>query len=151
MNKIKISGIVQNAPLARLSLTSAPGQPEAGDLLAKWGQAGINAQFIVQCLDDHANNHLAVCVAPRDLERAIASIEQPGVAVSYAANVACVGIHGPDFRLRPGIAGAFLAALAQAGIAVQAISTSISTVSAIIAADRLPDAIAAIQQNFELP
>jgi aspartokinase len=85
-----------------------------------------------------------------DLVRQIET-ELRASAVSSDSNVASVGIFGPDFRVRPGVGGAFFAALTDAGIHIQAISTSISTVMVIIAADRVRDAVAAIQRTFELP
>ena len=71
--------------------------------------------------------------------------------VIHIPNVALVAIFGPDFRERPNIAGTFFSALAQAGINILAISTSISTLSCVIDADRLDDAVRAICGAFELP
>ncbi len=62
-----------------------------------------------------------------------------------------MSIFGPDFRERAGIAGTMFAALADVGINIQSISTSISTISVIIAADQLAPAIAAVEKAFELP
>lgn len=157
MSKIKIGGILQNPHLARISVMGVPDRPgTAAALLNAFGQAGVNVQFIVQCIDQHENDHIVVCVDRDDLERALELVCQVNTAlcasaVSHDPAVASVGIFGPDFRERPGIAGTFFHALASVGINIQAISTSISTVTVIIAADRLQDAVAVIRRTFELP
>jgi aspartokinase len=70
---------------------------------------------------------------------------------SIYPDVTTIGVYGPDFRLRPGLAGTLLAALHTAGIPVQATSTSISTFSVIIPSQMVEQAFSAIQQAFELP
>ena len=66
-------------------------------------------------------------------------------------NVALISIFGPDFRERPGIAGTMFAALGAKGINILAISTSISTLTCVIDADHLTDAVAAMRETFDLP
>ena len=62
-----------------------------------------------------------------------------------------ISIFGPDFRQRPGIAGEMFAALGQADINIQAISTSISTISCVVQAAHVPKAVKALQDTFEMP
>jgi aspartate kinase len=157
VSKVKIGGILQNGHLARISVMGVPDRPgTAAALLNAFGQAGLNVQFIVQCIDLHEKDHLVLCVDRHDLEWALDLVCQVEAelcadAISHDPRVASVGIFGPDFRERPGIAGKLFATLAAEGINIQAISTSISTVTVIITADRLDDAVAAIHRTFELP
>jgi aspartate kinase len=157
VSKVRIGGILQNDHLARISVMGVPGRLDtAAVLLNAFGQAGINVEFIVQCPDHREKDHIALCVDRDELRPALdlacqLEAELCASAVATDPDVASVGIFGPDFRVRPGIAGAFFAALADAGIHIQAISTSISTVAVVIAADRLRDAVTAIQRTFELP
>ena len=157
MSKVKIGGFLHHEHLARVSVMGVPGRLDtAAVVLNTFGQAGINVQFIVQCPDQHGDDHVVLCVDQDELGRALEWVcrieaELCASAVSSDADVATLGIFGPDFRVRPGIAGTFFTALTSAGIRLQAISTSISTVTVVIAADRLADAVAAIQQTFELP
>jgi len=157
VSKVKIGGIMQNDHLARISVMGVPGRPDvAAVLLNALGRAGINVEFIVQCPDHHDEDHVVLCVDRDELKRALDLVRQietelRASAVSSDPNVASVGIFGPDFRVRPGIGGVFFTALTDAGIHIQAISTSISTVMVIIASDRMRDAVTAIQRTFELP
>lgn len=157
MGKLKIGGILQNDHLARISVMGVPGRRDtAAVLLHAFAQSDLNVQFIVQCIDQREDDHLVLCVDRDDLDTALhmmcqVEAELGAGAVSHDPWVASVGIFGPDFRERPGIAGIFFAALTASGIPLHAISTSISTCTVIIAADRLPEAVAAIQRTFELP
>ncbi len=71
--------------------------------------------------------------------------------VVHDASVGLVSIFGPDFRQRPGIAGEMFAALGQADINIKAISTSISTISCVIQATQVPEAVKRLQATFEMP
>jgi aspartate kinase len=120
------------------------------------GSEGINVEFIVQCIDLNSNDHVVFCVAQDDLEAALSILEKlkPRLGakeVIHEPEVGIVSIFGPDFRERPGIAGAMFNTLASAGINILAISTSISTVSCVISARRLSEAVRAIEQTFDMP
>jgi aspartate kinase len=65
--------------------------------------------------------------------------------------VAIVSIFGPDFRERPGIAGTMFRSLADRGVNILAVSTSISTVSCVIDSDSLEVALIALRDTFDLP
>jgi aspartate kinase len=157
LSRIKIGGILQNNHLARISVMGVPGRLDtAGVLLNAIAHSDLNVQFIVQCIDQREHDHIVLCVDRDDLDKVLDVVcrleaDLGAGAVSHDPRVASVGIFGPDFRERPGIAGTFLAALAASGIQLQAISTSVSTCTVLIAADLLPDAVAAIQRAFELP
>ncbi len=157
MSKIRIGGILENDHLSRISVLGMPDRPDTAALLLNaFGQASLNVQFIVQSLDEHQNAHIILCVDRDDIGRALDLVcrvraELCVGAVDHDPQVASLGIYGPDFRLRPGIAGTLFAVLAAAGIRVQAISTSISTATVVISAGRLPDAVTAIRQAFDLP
>ncbi len=157
VGKIKIGGVMRNDHLARISVMGVPGRTDtAAVLLSTLAQMRINVQFIVQCIDDEDDDHIVVCVDRDDLDRSLDLVrhvqtELSASSVSHDPQVASLGIFGPDFRERPGIAGMFFAALKSAGIHIQAISTSISTCTVIIAADRLQEAIGAIERTFQLP
>jgi aspartate kinase len=156
-SKVKIGGILKNDHLARISVMGVPDRPgTAAALLAVFGETGINVQFIVQCIDQHEQDHIVLCVDRSDLEVALrlaceVQAELCATTISFDPEVASLGIYGPDFRERPGIAGSMFSALAARSINIQAISTSVSTVTVIISADRVNDGVAAIQDTFELP
>ncbi|MGQ9458314.1 MAG: ACT domain-containing protein [Anaerolineae bacterium] len=157
MGKIRIGGILKYEHLAKIGVMSVPDRPGvAAAVLGSLGEQQINVPFIVQCIDLAQKDHIIFCVDRDDLERALAVVDRVvkevgAEAVVHNPHVAVIAIFGPDFRVRPNIAGVFFSALAAAGINILAISTSISTLSCVIEGDRLDDAVAAVCGAFELP
>jgi aspartate kinase len=143
--------------LAMIGVLAMPSRPGlAGKILSVMGTKDINVQFIVQLVDKDGNDHVVFCVDLRDLEVAIdllAGIKEELSAqeIVHDASVGLVSIFGPDFRQRPGIAGEMFAALGEAGINIRAISTSISTISCVIQAAQVPEAVITLQSTFEMP
>lgn len=157
MGKIKIGGIIKNSNLSKIGVMGIPDRPGvAGAILSSLGREGINVEFIVQCIDLNNNDHIVFCVARDDLEAALSILEKikPELGakeVIHKPEVGIVSIFGPDFRERPGIAGTMFNALASVGINILAISTSISTVSCVIDAELLPNAVKVLQETFDMP
>ena len=157
MSKIKIGGLMQSSGLTKMGVMSFPDRPGmAGKIMKGLGENSINVAFVVQCTDVEGNSHVVFCIAQDDVEVAREVLEHVrreigAVEVIHHANVALISIFGPDFRERPGIAGTMFSALGTRGINILAISTSISTLSCVIDGDRLGDAVAAIEETFELP
>ena len=155
--KTKVGGIIQNDHLATISVLAVEDRPGiAAAILDALGRRNLNVQFIVQVIDHAAQDHLVLCVDRADLPACLAIIEglrtdlRPAT-VNSNPEVASLAIFGPDFRERPGIAGRMFRALAERGINILAISTSISTVNCIIDSARLKDAVAAVDDYFDLP
>lgn len=155
--RVKIGGILRYARLALVGVMSAPDRPGlAAALFRTLGEQRLNAQFIVQSIDLNNESHVQFCVSMEDLERVMDAVrpvaEQLGAKkVIEVQPVAVLAVFGPDFRERPGIAGAAFEALARAEINILAVSTSISTVSCVIAGEHLDRALAALPQVFEMP
>jgi aspartate kinase len=155
--KTKIGGVMHSDGLAMIGVLAIPSRPGvAGKILSAMGDNGINVQFVVQTVDRDGNDHVVFCVSQEDLDAALKLLTDVKEAVSaqdivHDASIGLVSIFGPDFRQRPGIAGEMFAALGQAGINIKAISTSISTISCVIEATHVPEAVKALQDTFEMP
>jgi len=154
---IKIGGIMQSADLGMVGVMSTPDRPGvASSIMDSLGQHGVNVEFIVQCIDLNNLSNIVFCVKEAAVDHALALLEEVRKEVGaqrviVTRDVAIVSIFGPDFRQRPGIAGAMFKSLADQGINIMSISTSISTVSCVIESDRLAKAVQAIRDTFELP
>lgn len=157
MGKLKAGGIIKNTGLAKVGVMAVPDKPGvAGAILNTLAQANLNVQFIVELLDLDSNAHVVFCVDQDDLASTLAVLD--GVKdkigareITHQKSVAIVSIFGPDFRERPGIAGAMFNALAGAGVNIVSISTSISTVSCVIDSAEVDLAIEVLQEAFDLP
>jgi aspartate kinase len=155
--KTQIGGIMHSDGLAMIGVLAMPSRPGmAGKILSIMGSSDINVQFIVQTVDKDGDDHVVFCVGQQDLDTSLellAGIKEDVSArdIVHDASVGLVSIFGPDFRQRPGIAGEMFAALGQADINIQAISTSISTISCVVQAAEVPKAVKTLQDTFEMP
>ncbi|HUW94507.1 MAG TPA: ACT domain-containing protein [Anaerolineae bacterium] len=155
MARVKIGGILQQKDLALVGMMAVPDRPGiAAAIFKTLGRRGINVISIVQLVDLDNNTHVVFCVASKDASVALGLLRPlkerfGGRGITHRARVAMVSIFGPDFREKPGIAGMMHTALADAGINILSISTSISSVSCVIDHARLDDAVAALKDTFE--
>jgi aspartokinase len=155
--KFKIGGIIQKRGLAKIGVMSIPDRPGvAGLIFSALGEKGINCPFIVHTIDLNNLDNIVLCVAQERLPHALAELEAVkdtlgAQEVTYDREVGIVAVFGPHFGERAGIAGTMFSALAQAGINILAISTSISSLSCLIDAAEMDKAVRALQQAFERP
>lgn len=154
MAKIRIGGVMRYTDLALVGMMAVPDHPGiAAAVFEALGKRGINVLFIVQCIDLDNNTHIVFCVASKDLSLALGLLEPlkerfGGQRLIHNPRAAVVSVFGPDFKERPGVAGMMYAALADAGINILSISTSMSSVSCVIDAGRLDDAVGALRGAF---
>lgn len=154
---IKIGGIIQKRNLAKLCLLNAPHQSDVTrKVFAALGGNGVNVSFIVHTVGLDGRDTLVLCVSDKQVSAALHVLEPVKEQVGAEAlicneSVGMVAIFGPHFSERPGIAERFFAALQGAAIDVQAISTSISTLSCLIDSSEMDKAIQALKKAFEQP
>ena len=154
---VKVGGIMHCGGLTMIGVLAMPSGPGlAGTILSTLGRHDINVQFVVQLVDKDGFDHVVFCIGTEDLERTLdllADVKEQVLAqkIVHENEMGLVGIFGPDFRQRPGIAGQMFWALGQAGINIKAISTSMSTCSCLIDEARVADAVKALENAFELP
>ena len=65
--------------------------------------------------------------------------------------VSVIGIYGPHFREKPRLAAKFCQVLGNAGINILGLSSSISSICAVIVNDELESARDSLLEAFELP
>jgi aspartate kinase len=155
--KIRVGGILKYRDLCLVGVMSAPDRPGLNAAVFRTlGERQLNVQFIVHSIDLNRESHIQFCAANEDCNSILAAlaplaaqvgakkvITQPGVAL--------LCVFGPDFRERPGIAGAMFGALADAGINILAVSTSISTISCVIGDQQFDLAMEAMGHVFASP
>jgi aspartate kinase len=135
-----------------MSIPDRPGV--AGAIFRALGARGVNCPFIVHTIDLNTLDNIVLCVAQGQLTLALdvleAVKEEVGeMDVVYDREVGIVSIFGPHFGDRPGIAGDMFSALASAEINILAISTSISSLSCVLDAGHMDDAVRVLKEAFE--
>jgi len=157
MSKIAIGGMLETGNLVLIKVLGVSRGPGiAGLTLSTLGKSGINVLCIVSSSDVTERENMTLAVGKGDLDQALGllqSIKEEIEAdrIEVQRNCCFFSIYGPHFSERPSIAGLMFDAMAEAGIDIYAISTSVSTVSCVIDQDDLEKARAQIQDTFLLP
>lgn len=155
--RVKVGGILRSRDLCLVGVMSAPDRPGlAAAIFQALGEADLNTQFIVQSIDLNSDSHVQFCVTCDD-RVAVMNLLRPigerlgARKVTQVWPVAMLSVFGPDFRERPGIAGAAFGGLGRQGVNILAVSTSISTITCVVEQGDFDSAIEALESVFALP
>lgn len=146
---------VTHAYEARVTLTGLRDEPGvAGRVFGALADANVNVDMIIQnepvAADQKAD--LSFTVASDDLDAATGVLAplEVGEAIETDPQVGKVSIVGAGMRSHPGVAARVFSTLAENQINIEMISTSPIKISCVIASDRVPDAVKAIHEAFDL-
>ena len=155
-NGPKVGGLVWNDHLAMIRITGAPSRLDvSGMLLSALSDQGINVELVVHLADLEGNDAVVLGINRHDLDGARAVIkrlqgETEGAAITSNPDVALVSLFGLDLREQHGIAGTMYRVLHSHHVKIRAISTSLSTISCLIEAQGLGEAVQALREAFTL-
>jgi aspartate kinase len=155
-DKLQAGGLVQRDHLAMIGIMDIPSRPGVGGtLFSALSDQGINVELIVHLIDLEEKDHIALCVDRDDLSQTLTVVEHVreelgARAVTNDPDVALVSLFGLDFRQQRGVASRMFKALGDRHINIRAISTSLSTISCLIEARRLDEAVQALRDAFTL-
>jgi aspartate kinase len=151
-----VTAVTHSDGEARVTLTGVQDQPGiAGQIFTALAGAGVNVDVIIQNepIGDDALADLSFTVDRSDLRTATETIEGLGgvsQGVRTDERIGKVSIVGAGMRSHPGVAAKVFEVLGNEGINIEMISTSPIKISCVISADRVPDAVRALHQAFEL-
>ena len=154
--RMSVGGVQVYRNLGMISILGTPHGPGmAGEVLETLGEAGINVEFISCCPDSGGGDVIVVCVHRASVDEALAALGpvRPRihpVGVRMTDGLVAVAIYGPHFREIPAVAGRIFRALAEVGVNILAISTSVSSVTSVFAEDKLEEALAALRAKFDI-
>jgi aspartate kinase len=150
-----VTAVTHSDGEARVTLTGVSDEPGvAGRIFTALADAGINVDVIIQNepVGDDALADLSFTVDRADLTAAADTVG--GLEVSQGVRtderIGKVSIVGAGMRSHPGVAAKVFAVLGGEGINIEMISTSPIKISCVISADRVPDAVRALHEAFEL-
>ncbi len=153
---IKIGGLVDQTNLTMYAITSLKDRPgAAAEVLNLFAKEDINLEYITEggCQQDFAT--LTFCVNSEtaakvdDIIRN--NIEEHANHIRKREYVCILGVYGPHFREKPAVAAHFCSALGKEGVNILGLSSSISTISAIIDIRDRERALQALMKVFKLP
>jgi aspartate kinase len=152
----RVRGIAHDTDVAKITVRRVPDQPGiAANLFEPLADAGISVDTIVQNASEARLTDLTFTLSRGDLRKAEAlmpSICERVGATAYTAdaNLGKVSIVGVGIQTAHGYAARMFRTLFDAGINIEMISTSEIRLTCIIAAERVPDAVRALHNAFEL-
>jgi len=150
-----VTAVTHSDGEARVTLTGVGDEPGvAGRIFTALAEAGINVDLIIQNepVADDALADLSFTVDRSDLTVATDTVGALDVSqgVRSEERIGKVSIVGAGMRSHPGVAAKVFQVLGAEGINIEMISTSPIKISCVISADRVPDAVKALHQAFDL-
>jgi aspartate kinase len=146
---------ITHAHEARVTLTGLRDEPGvAGRVFGALADANVNVDMIIQNepVSDDQKADLSFTVASEDL-RAATEVLAPlsvGEGTETDPHIGKVSIVGAGMRSHPGVAAQVFRTFGDHRINIEMISTSPIKISCVIAADRVPEAVRALHEAFEL-
>ncbi|MCF7824083.1 MAG: hypothetical protein K9N35_07910 [Candidatus Marinimicrobia bacterium] len=157
MKKESIGGIIVDEDLTFIRIFNLPDEPDwAGSALEEFCFYGQTVNFIAEGIDSSGSANLSITLSnsdPNAFKKAIAAIKglHESISVQVVDDVCLVTIYGPHFKQRCGLAATYFRSLGLRGINILAISTSISSISAIIEKKHLDETQNALRDVFDIP
>lgn len=151
-----IRGVAHDNDVAKIAVLGVPDCPGiAHKIFDALAIANVDVDMIVQSVRNDEKNvtDMLFTVASTDLNKAreiVTNIAKDlqAIGVTIDENVAKVSIVGAGMLGSPGIAAGMFGALATAGINIEVISTSEISISCLIKASQVKDAVNAIHDKF---
>ena len=153
-----ISGVAADVNDAKVTVVGVPDEPgRAAAIFRALADAGINVDMIVQNVTAASTGRTDVTVTcPQgSAAAATAALEAGGGAIGFESllvddQIAKVSLVGAGMRSHPGVSATFFAALADASINVEMISTSEIRISVVTRVDDAKRAVQSLHTAFGL-
>ncbi len=150
-----ISGITHTVDEAYVTLTDVPDKPgTAAGIFNAVAAANINVDTIIQNAVTHGDADITFSIPAEDLPLMTDTIEglcrDLGLHWRVDSTAGKVSMIGAGMKSHPGVAAKMFQTLADHGINVRMIATSPIKVSCVIARERVPEAVSALHNAFEV-
>jgi len=153
-----ITAVTHSTGEARVTLTGVPDTPGvAGRIATALADANVNVDMIIQNepVSEGSRADMSFTVPRDDLRSAREALEplagELGIGgVEADEAMGKVSIVGAGMKTHPGVAAKVFTVLGENGINIEMISTSPIKISCVIPGDRVPDAVRALHEAFEL-
>jgi len=153
-----ISGVAHDRSQAKVTVVGVPDKPgEAAAIFRAIADAEIDIDMIVQNVSAAATGRTDVSftLPKSDGQTAVEVLAKVQDEIGfekllYDDQIGKVSLVGAGMRSHPGVSATFFAALADAGVNIELISTSEIRISVICRVDDVPAAVAAVHRAFDL-
>src|ERR1035437_9903047 len=152
----KVRGLAHDRNVAKVTLVEVPDRPGISHaVFSPLAEAGINVDTIVQNVGHHGTTDLSFTITRGDLAKTKRILEPIVRELGFRemttdSAMAKVSIVGAGIQNAPGYASKMFAALAEAGVNIEIISTSEIRITCMIAEDQVETAVRALHKAFAL-
>ena len=156
MEEPVISGVVQDASEAKVTVHSVPDRPGvSAALFEALANANINVDMIVQNTSTAGTTDISFTVPKADVAKAepiVANLAKEIAAggVNHDNDIAKISLVGAGMKTSPGIAAKMFRVLADNDVNIEMISTSTIRVSVVVRAVNMQKAVQALHTAFNL-
>jgi aspartate kinase len=156
MEEPVISGVVQDASEAKITVHSVPDRPGvSAALFEALANANINVDMIVQNTSTAGTTDISFTVPKADVAKAepiVANLAKDIAAggVNHDNDIAKISLVGAGMKTSPGIAAKMFRVLADNDVNIEMISTSTIRVSVVVRAVNMQKAVQALHTAFNL-
>mgnify|MGYP005785576621 FL=1 len=156
MESVLVSGIAYDKDQARVTLCGIPDKPGiSAAIFVPLAEKGVLVDMIVQKASREGITDMTFTVSRKDVKRAVDIVEEVrhsigGECVETDLNVAKVSVIGVGMRNHSGVAARAFAALHQADININMISTSEIMISCLIDEREVEKAVQTLHKEFNL-
>ncbi|MBM2809347.1 MAG: lysC [Chloroflexi bacterium] len=151
----RVRGIAHDTDVAKITVAGIPDRPGiARSIFAPLAEAGINVDVIIQASSIEGLAEISFTVSRADFGSALEITNRVGQELSgrveSASNLAKVSIVGTGLQSTPGDAALMFSTMAERGVNIDMITTSDIRITCVIDATRVPEAVQALHDAFEL-
>ncbi len=155
MERPLVTAVAHSTEESRVTITGLRDEPGvAGRIFGALADANVNVDMIIQNepVEVDRGADLSFTVGREDLQGALDVLAglDAGAGISTDDAIGKVSIVGAGMRSHPGVAAKVFKVLGDNSINIEMISTSPIKISCVIAAERVPDAVRALHEAFEL-
>jgi aspartate kinase len=158
MEKAIISGVAHDRSEGKITVVGVPDKVgAAAGIFGIVAEAGINIDMIVQNVSAIATGRTDISFTlpgadgTKTLETLRAAQEKVGFQeLLYDDRIGKVSLIGAGMRSHPGVSAKFFAALAEAGVNIQMITTSEIRISVVVSQNDVDNAVNATHRAFDL-
>ena len=156
MEQAIIAGVTHDETEAKVTVADVPDRPGvAATIFRAIADEGINVDMIVQNVSKDGTTDVSFTIPKADVahaeritERVVKEVGAAGSSIDQ--DIAKISLVGAGMKTHPGVAADMFAALAEAGINIEMISTSSIRVSCVIRATDVTGAVEALHARFDL-
>lgn len=151
-----VCGVAMVKNEARVTIMGIPNHPGAAmSVFSRVAARHIALDMIVQNEAANSRTDLSFTVFCENLPDTLRAVEEAvkeldAEGYSYDENVSKISVVGLGMATRPGVAGMMFRTLAEKGINIQLITTSVIKISVVVAREFAKEAIRAVHEKFEL-